>query len=60
MSYVVELVFFREQPIRRVRRGQSEEKTPNFLQYRRALRWSLPAVRHGDCNVAIRKVGESC
>ena len=34
MSYVVEVVFFTEQPIRRVRRGKAEEKTPNFLQYR--------------------------
>ena len=58
MSYVIELVFFTEQPIRRVRRGKAEEKTPNFLQYRAALRRSLPAVRAGKANVSIRKVGD--
>ena len=57
MSYVVEVVFFTEQPIRRVRRGKAEEKTPNFLQYRAALRRSLPAVRAGKANVAIRRIG---
>ena len=56
--FVVEVVFFTEQPIRRVRRGKAEEKTPNFLQYRAALRSSLPAVRAGKANVCIRKVGE--
>lgn len=57
MSYVVELVFFTEEPIRRVLRGRCIEKTENFLRYRDALRRSLPAVRRGECHVAIRRIG---
>jgi hypothetical protein len=52
--YLVELAYRNG---RRVERGRAEEKTPELIRFRNAVRRAHRDVAKGLANVSVRKVG---